>query len=170
MTEEFDLRLRRVEACEAIRKLIATYAIGADRKNDPAILGPLFAPEGVWEAEGVARLAGRDEVAHGLSGLAREFVTWSIHYMISPLIELSEDARSATCRWYLWELCTMNQGGQGAADTWYGGWYDSQLSLHDGVWLFDRVRLDPRIASANETPWSGKCMDEPGLPPPLSTD
>lgn len=153
--DALELRLRRMEACEAIRSLIATYAIGADRKNDPAIMGPLFSANATWEADGIVRLDGREAIAQGLADLAQQFVTWSLHYMISPLIEVDTAAESATCRWYLWELCTMNQG-EGAADTWYGGWYDSRLSLHDGAWLFDWVKLEPRIASPNAVAWTGK--------------
>ena len=154
--DALELRLRRLEAAEAIRKLIASYAVGADRKNDPAIMGPLFSADALWELEGVAHLEGRAAIAEGLSQLATDFVTWSLHYMVSPLIEVDDQAQSATCRWYLWELATMQQDDGQAADTWYGGWYDSRLSLHDGQWLFDWVRLDPRIASPNETPWTGK--------------
>lgn len=152
---ELELRLRRMEACEAIRALIATYAIGADRRNDPAILGPLFSTNAIWEAEGIVRLVGREAIATGLSELAQRFVTWSLHYMISPLIEVDATASTATCRWYLWELCTMDQG-DGPADTWYGGWYDSRLSLEEGLWRFDHVTLDPRLASPNAVAWTGK--------------
>jgi len=60
----------------------------------------------------------------------------------------------------------MNQDGV-AADTWYGGWYDSRLSVHDGIWLFDWVRLDPRIASANDAPWTGKATQAPVMPASL---
>nr|WP_280529595.1 nuclear transport factor 2 family protein [Novosphingobium aerophilum] len=148
--------MRRVEACEAIRKLIATYAVGADRKNDPAILGPLFSAGAEWRLDGVAHLVGREAITSGLSELAQGFVTWSLHYMISPLIELGPDATTATCRWYLWELATMKQDDGSLCDTWYGGWYDGELSQHDGAWLFDRVRLDPRIASPTGAPWTGK--------------
>lgn len=156
----FELRLRRIEACEAIRKLIATYAVGADRRNDPAILGPLFSADAEWELDGVAHLVGRDAIASGLSEIARTYVTWSLHYMASPLIDTAPDARSATCRWYLWELATMKQPDRSEADTWYGGWYDSRLSEHDGVWLFDRVRLEPRIDSPNASPWTGKVQND----------
>ena len=156
MDPAIELRLRRIEACEAIRKLIATYAVGADRKNDPAILGPLFSPGAEWVLDGVAHLVGREQIAAGLSDLAQGFVTWSLHYMVSPLIDLGPDATTATCRWYLWELATMRQDDGSLADTWYGGWYDSTLSLHDGEWLFDRVRLDPRIVSPAAAPWTGK--------------
>jgi SnoaL-like domain len=155
-----ELRLRRVEASEAIRKLIATYAVGADRNNDPAILGPLFSHAAEWQLDGVAHLVGRDVIAEGLSQIARTYVTWSIHYMVSPLIDLADDARSATCRWYLWELATMKQDDGTEADTWYGGWYDSRLSECDGVWLFDHVRLEPRIDSPNANPWAGKVQND----------
>lgn len=156
MDAGLDLRLRRIEACEAIRKLIATYALGADRRNDPAILGPLFSRDAVWELGGVARFTGRDAIAAGLAGLAQRYVIWSLHYMVSPLIDLDEAAHSATCRWYLWELATKTQDNGAAADTWYGGWYDSRLSDHGGIWLFDQVTLDPRIDSPNPVPWTGK--------------
>lgn len=161
-------RLRRMEAFEAIRQLIAKYAVGADRKNDPEILGPLFSDHAVWEADGITHLEGRDAIAAGLSGLADEFVTWSLHYMISPLIAVDESAQTATCRWYLWELCTMKQENGDTADTWYGGWYDSRLSRHGDTWLFDWVRLDPRIASPNDAPWTGKVPLQDNAPSPLA--
>lgn len=160
MEQAILLRLARLEAAEAIRKLIATYAVGADRKNDPAIMGPLFSPQATWELEGVAHLVGRDVIAAGLSELARNYVTWSLHYMVSPLIDVAEDAQTATCRWYLWELATMKQADGSEADSWYGGWYDSKLSQHDGQWLFDHVRLNARIASPNPVPWSGKVYND----------
>lgn len=170
MDDDWEVRLRRMEAFEAIRQLIATYAIGADRKNDPAVLGPLFSANAIWEADGVAHLVGRGAIAAGLSDLANEFVTWSIHYMVSPLISVDDVALTATCRWYLWELCTMKQDGGAAADTWYGGWYDSRLSVNDGAWLFDWVRLDPRIASPNKVPWTGKVYDDGRAPSQLTKD
>ena len=80
--------------------MIATHTIGADRKNDPAIPGPLFCQRRDVELDGVAKYTGREVIAAGLSGLA-SFVTWSLHYMVSPLIEVDDAALTATCRWYL---------------------------------------------------------------------
>lgn len=163
-----ELRLQRLEAAEAIRQLIARYAVGADRKNDPEILGPLFSADAVWEAEGIARLVGRAAIADGLAALAGDFVTWSLHYMVSPHIVVDDSVQSATCRWYLWELCTMKRQDGTTADTWYGGWYDSRLSLRDGTWLFDRVKLEARLASPNSVPWTGKADGTPDAPAPLT--
>lgn len=153
---DLEQRLVRLEAGESIRKLVATYAVGADRKNDPTMLRPLFHPDAVWEADGVGRYEGCDKIAQGLSELGRNFVTWSIHYMISPLIDIDENLRDAKCRWYLWELCTMAQDDGAAADTWLGGWYDSRLSMRDGTWGFDWVKLEMRLTSARSEPWNGK--------------
>lgn len=153
---DIEQRLRRIEACEDIRRLVATYAVGADRKNDPEVLGPLFSDHAEWILEDVAHFNGRAAIQAGLSELARSFVTWSMHYMISPLIEVAAEGTHATCRWYLWELATMRQADGSPADTWYGGWYDSELSVHAGAWLFDRVRLVPRIASPTGEAWTGK--------------
>lgn len=149
-------RLARLEGCEAIRNIIATYAVGADQKNNPDILGPLFHEDAVWEAADVARYEGREAIAEGLAALGQSFVTWSLHYMVSPLINMDASGEAAHCRWYLWELCSMAQDGGSPADTWLGGWYDSRLSARDGRWAFDDVRLDMRLTSPADAPWTGK--------------
>ncbi|MEO0410306.1 MAG: nuclear transport factor 2 family protein [Pseudomonadota bacterium] len=156
MSVDVSRRLERLEAYEAIRQLIATYAVGADRKNDPAILAPLFHDDAVWEADGVARYEGRDVIAAGLSDLGQTFVTWSLHYMVAPKIDVASDVLTASCRWYLWELCTMVQPDGTSADTWLGGWYDSTLSIRSGDWRFDHVTLDMRLQSPRDVPWTGK--------------
>lgn len=137
-------RLAAIEARLAIGDLVSRYALGADRRNDPAILGPLFAPDGSWSSEGFAVLKGREEVARGLAKLAEDAVLWSIHYMMSPIVELAADGRTATCQWYLWELCTM-QTDAGPQDQWFGGWYDSKVTLTDEGWRFQDVKLDVRV-------------------------
>jgi hypothetical protein len=137
-------RLARLEALADITNLVARYALGADRLNDPAIMGPLFTADGTWSAKGFAALEGREAVAKGLSALAADKVLWSIHYMIAPVILLADDSRTGTCQWYLWELCTMQQD-DGPEDQWFGGWYDSQVTLTEEGWQFCKVILDVRV-------------------------
>lgn len=148
-------RLRRVEAKLAIQELIARYAHGADRKNDPAIMGPLFAENGCWSAVGFAALEGREAVAAGLADLARTHVLWSIHYMVSPHIVLGDDLLTARCHWYLWELSTM-QTPNGPEDHWFGGCYESELVCVNGEWLFSKVLLDVRVEGQAIPPWAHK--------------
>lgn len=148
-------RLWNLEARAAIADLIARYARGGDRLNDPSIMGPLFADDGRWEAEGFGVLEGRAAIERGLAEIAASRVRWSIHYMTTPLIELSGDGLTATCHWYLWELCTM-RGQDGTRDEWLGGWYDSELKWTSDGWKFARVRLDIRVQGEAMPPWSLK--------------
>lgn len=148
-------RLQRIEARNEIGDLVARYALGADRKNDPAIMGPLFSRQATWAAEGFAVLEGRDAIARGLAAIAADKVLWSIHFMVAPLITLADDGRSGTCQWYLWELCTM-QGPDGPCDNWLGGWYDSLVAREEDGWKFTRVVLDIRVQGDATPPWSLK--------------
>lgn len=155
--DDLKARLELLEAHAAIGQLIARYAVGADQKNNPEILGPLFTPDGSWEAPGmIDRISGRETVAAALAELGQTFVLWSLHYMVAPVISVSDDRRSATCRWYLWELCTM-RGEDGAdRDTWFGGWYDADAVLSPEGWRFQKVVLHAKLQSPNDVPWTGK--------------
>lgn len=148
-------RLRRIEARNSITDLVARYAHGADRKNDPAIMGPLFADDGVWLAEGFATFTGRAAIEEGLSSIAASRVLWSIHYMVAPLVELADDCLSARCSWYLWELCTM-ETDNGPEDQWLGGWYDSILIWTGDEWKFSKVTLDIRLQGPATPGWTFK--------------
>lgn len=148
-------RLWRIEARAAITDMVSQYARGADRRNDPEILGPLFCEDATWAAEGFAALEGRDAIAQGLAELAESRVRWSIHYMIAPQVELSVDGYRAACHWYLWELCTLETDG-GARDEWLGGWYDSELIWTEDGWKFKAVRLDVRLQGEALPSWTLK--------------
>jgi hypothetical protein len=155
VTEPLARRLDRLESVEAIRALVARYALGADRRNDPEIMGGLFSADGVWEAEGFARYEGRQAIAAGLAAIAAERVLWSLHYMVSPLIELDEAGDGARCRWALWELATMRDEA-GAGDRWLGGAYDASLARTAEGWRFTRVVLDIRLEGRVDPPWAVK--------------
>lgn len=158
-------RLQRIEARAEIGDLVSRYALGADRKNDPAIMAGLFARDATWAAEGFPAFEGRDAIAAGLAEIAARQVVWSIHFMGSPLVTLADDGRSGTCQWYLWELCTMQgqdgQGQDGPCDTWLGGWYDSLVALEEDGWKFTRVLLDIRVQGDAAPPWTLKKAPRP---------
>ncbi len=149
-------RLDRIESIEAIRAMVARYAIGADRRNDPEIMGPLFSEDAVWESEGFSRYVGRSAIAEGLAAIAAERVLWTIHYMVSPLIELDMDGAGARCRWHLWELATMRGEDGAVSDNWFGGWYDARLARTDDGWCFTSVLLDVRLTGRAEPAWDYK--------------
>jgi hypothetical protein len=146
-------RLDRMEAIAAIGDLVARYARGADRRNDRALLGPLYHEQAVWECEGFGRFAGRAAILDAVEAIARERILWSVHYMVAPLIELAADAATATCSWYLWELTKLRGDDGVTRDTWLAGYYDSTVSRGASGWRFDHVRLDVRLISATDAPW-----------------
>ncbi|MFP5465208.1 MAG: nuclear transport factor 2 family protein [Gammaproteobacteria bacterium] len=157
MADDLAARLARLESLEAIRDLIAGYARGADRNNDPAILAPLFAPDATWAAKGFGPFRGRDAIAEGLAATGRTDILWSLHYMISPLIELATDGQTATGSWYLWELATMPGKVANQPDSiWVGGTYQADFCRTDGRWYFHNVWLDIRLATPFEEAWGGR--------------
>lgn len=141
---------RRLADIEAIRGLIAQYAIAADRKNDPAIMRRLFAEDGVWESDGFGRFVGRETICAALSDVARQQILWTLHYMISPSIHVRDD--TADVSWYLWELATIAAEG-GEKSIWCGGTYDAICRRDAGGWLFHELRLNVRLATPFDHPW-----------------
>jgi hypothetical protein len=152
---DLDERLQRIEARQFIEDMLARYAMGGDRKNDPAIMGPLFAEDAVWTCEGFGRFEGRDNITAAVSAFAQTHILWSVHYMVSPLIEIDADLRTARCRWYLWELATVTHEGT-PRDSWLCGWYDSQLRRINERWEFTYVELDIRLLAEASPPWGIK--------------
>lgn len=146
-------QIQQLHDLEAIKGLIARYAIGADRKNDPHIMGPLFAPDAVWECEGFGRFEGRDTIAKALSDVAQQQILWTLHYMVSPSIELAADGNGAEGSWYLWELATVKGAGAEPESVWCGGTYDATFTRRDGAWYFAHVRLNLRLWTAFDRPW-----------------
>ena len=88
LLEGINEKLTHLQDVEEIERLIVSYARGCDRGNDPEIIGPLFTEDGTWECKGFGKYIGRDKLAKGLYGIAGKKIWWSLHYMISPLIDI----------------------------------------------------------------------------------
>lgn len=148
-------RVERLEAIEAVRALIGRYATGADRRNDPAIMQPLFADDAVWEARGFGRCEGAAAIAAHLADIGRRQITWSLHLMGAPWIELAAGASHGRCRWHLWELATMRGDDEGAPDRghWIGGAYEAELVRTDAGWRFRHLLLELSLLSPCADDW-----------------
>ena len=149
-------RIARLEAVVAVTQLVGHYARGADRRNDPVIMAPLFSRDAVWEARGFGSYRGRDVIAAELARIGEEQIVWTLHYMVSPLVEINDDLCTGTCRWYLWELAQVRQDGAEhalPAAHWIGGWYESSVVLEDGQWRFARVLLDLQLMHRHDANW-----------------
>lgn len=153
MTISLDQRVARLESIETIRRLIARYAQGADRRNDPAIMAGLFTADAVWECQGFGRYQGRDDICANLARIGRDEIVWTLHYMAAPIIDVPLGGDWAHCSWWLWELAKMPAAAGGAASNFIGGFYDAQLRDEGQGWRFSSVRLDLKLISPHAPGW-----------------
>lgn len=153
MTDDLAARVARLEAAEQIRQLKARYANVCDTGYDPDRMLPLFTSDAVWD--GGARF-GRYEGIDAVYGFFRDVsgqIVWALHYMIAPIVEVSDDLETATGSWYLWQPCTVvGEGGPQAV--WLTGRYADRYRREDGVWKFSEVLLDCQTVSPFEEGWA----------------
>ncbi len=159
--------VRGLRSQAEIERLIVAYARACDRGNDPLFMRPLFSPDATWECKGFGRYVGRDQVVGGLYAIAGEKIWWSLHYMISPMIDLADDGESATAFWYLWEPSTIPNEVSGTAEAvWIGATYQAALRRIDGQWLFSAIDLMLNMASPLSEGWVNKRFPQGTLKQP----
>ena len=157
LLQEVKQDLGHMRDLDSLQRLIVNYARGCDRGNDPAMIGPLFAEDSTWECKGFGKYVGRDLVARGLHAIAGEKIWWSLHYMISPLIDVDPSGDTATGFWYLWEAATIpNEETNDPEAHWIGGTYDTEMVKRDGEWFFKSMELKLHMASGYGHGWVEK--------------
>lgn len=153
---DLEHRIARLEAIESIKRVIARYARGADRNNDPAIMRPLFTEDAVWESKQYTRVEGREEIVETMSWGGTNIIKWAIHYMISPVIDIHEDLQSASAEWYLWEPMTARHTDGTDADTWSGSVYKAEFKrMGDDSWKIKYLNLDLKLLAKVGESWPG---------------
>ncbi|MDF1817064.1 MAG: nuclear transport factor 2 family protein [Immundisolibacteraceae bacterium] len=146
-------KVQRLLDIEEVKNLIATYARGADRQNDPEIMAPLFSEDAVWECEGFGRYQGRAAIAAGLAETGQRDITWTLHYMISPTVQINDDATTGNGHYYLWELANMRGESGNIEACWAGGTYDVELIKRDDRWFFHFMRLNLKLIAPYDKGW-----------------
>lgn len=148
--------IQRLKDFEEIRTLIAKYGVAADAFSPPEMMRPLFARSAAWHCEALgAHYVGLEEVTKGLARVRERDVLWTMHYNVAPLIELSEDGKSGSASWCLWELARTSLGGSSERqNTWIAGSYQTEVTLEGGTWRFGRMELNLRlVAPAGGAAW-----------------
>lgn len=143
-------------------------------------MAALFADDGELIL-GDDRVQGRDAIAEHLAeargGGRQGLPPGALHtqLLFRPLINVSEDGRTAKGRWWEWSMI----GRFGDSAEWAGGIYENEYVREDGVWKLGRVHYHPMIAGPYETGWRNVdddqkivpyhfTIDETGIPvPPL---
>jgi len=159
--DDLQHRIALLEDREQIRDLIECYAEAADRRNDPELMCELFAESAVWEAPGFGRFEGRSAILNGLSEIAATRLLWTMHYMISPRIKISEDRTVAQVSWRVWELATVAGTNTPQPEAvWGGGSYQVDLARIGDRWRFVYVRLDLELISRYREGWAARRLAE----------
>ncbi len=146
----------RLKNIEAIRTLIAKYAVAADAYSPPAMMRPLFSRSAAWHCDALgAHYDGLEAVTAGLAQVRERAVRWTMHFNVAPLIELTADGTEGTAFWYLWELARTGLDGSTALqNTWIAGSYQAAVLLEGEAWRFGRMELTLRlVAPAGGAAW-----------------
>jgi hypothetical protein len=152
MVDDLAARLDRLEAIEAIRVLKARYADVCDTGYDPVRMRPFFTEDAVWDGgPRFGRHEGVDAICAFFAGVSSQ-ITWALHYMIAPIIEVADDGESATGSWYLLEPCTMATDEGPRAMLLMGRYADRYRKGPDG-WKFTEVRLDAQTITPLDEGW-----------------
>ena len=164
--ENLAARIQRLEEIRAIKDLITRYAKASDKNNDPELMLPLFTEDGALDVgSGYGRYQGHEVLRNFFSGTS-SIISWSLHYNVSPFVELAENGVSAHAFWYLWELANMPDARTGGeVPVWIGGSYTSDLVKEaDGQWRFKEIRLKMELMSPYPEGWVKKPWHDLGRP------
>jgi SnoaL-like domain len=145
-------RLARLEAAEDIRRLKARYAAVCDSGYLPDRMAPLFTEDAVWDGgERFGRYEGIEEIRGFFAGVSGQ-ITWALHYMVAPAIDVADDLVTATGSWYLWQPCTLATD-DGERAVWLAGTYADRYRNEGGEWKFAEVVLACQTISPIEEGW-----------------
>jgi uncharacterized protein (TIGR02246 family) len=139
--EQLTQRLGRLEDVRAIEQLKYQYAAYCDDSYDPDGIASLFTEDGRWVVDGEGgSMDGCEEIKAHFRALS-EKITWALHHVIAPRVELAEDGQSATGYFYLLCLCTIertNDPSEKDAVILTVN-YTDQFVKRDGTWYFHEL-------------------------------
>jgi hypothetical protein len=139
-------RVARLEAVEDIKRLKVRYAKICDAGYSPDLVADIFTEDGVWD--GGEQLGRHEGIAAIRTFFADTKISWALHYMIAPSVEVSDDQQSATGTWYLWEPCTIDDTA-----IWIMARYTDKLRKVDGGWLFSEMLVDSQAVTPVRADW-----------------
>ena len=104
-----EAELSRLRDIRAIEQLKYRYAGYCDDGYDPQGIASLFTEDGLWVVNGIGGdVVGRDAISEHFRTLSGT-ISWALHYVTAPQVELADDGVNAVGRFYLLCLCTVAQ-------------------------------------------------------------
>ena len=148
-----EARLKRLEATEAIRKLIHLYAFYCDNGYDDDSWSQLFTPDGVFDVGELGFCRGTEELRAYMRSLPNE-IHWAHHYMSNEIIDVADDGESGTANWLIWEVATMASDDPDLDDAVVlMGAYRGNAIQTDGTWKFSEVSASFKHMSNLDQGW-----------------
>ena len=152
--ESIESRLARLEDVEAIKNLKARYAYYCDHGYDADGMASLFVEDSLWTSNSFGTYHGRAAIHEFQSKISSE-ILWALHFMICPVVSVSDDGQTASGSWYLIELATMTRatGGDVNDAVVMSAVYNDTFVRENGEWRFKTVSVEFHQVSDLDKGW-----------------
>jgi sugar lactone lactonase YvrE len=162
-------------AYDGTENVSAAYGYYIDDFQWPA-MGAIFAEHGSKQSPFAGYYFGRDRISKAAFTMygntaPKTRAGIAFHWRTQPVINISEDGRSANLRTRLFHPDTGKKGANGRPDIMSGMYPNDQTVLENGIWRLWSLEIDePYFTMAGwKGGWSGVQDKPPGSPrPPLS--
>jgi hypothetical protein len=146
MTADLEQRVARLEAIEEIKRAKERYAKICDAGYSPDEVATVFTEDAVWDG---GDQLGRHE---GIEAIRRFFgetaISWAVHYMIAPAIDVNDDLSAATGTWYLFEPSIIDDTA-----IWIMARYTDKLVREEDGWKFKEMNVEPLAITPTREDW-----------------
>lgn len=131
-------RIQRLEDIRECEQLQYKYEYYLDHSYDGDGIASLFVPDGLWEIKGCGGTAkGHEAIKQHAKNLGKA-IPWGQHNMMTPMVEVSEDGKTATGTFCL--VCMVTMIDNGVEDAYIlVGKYSNKYVKIDGKWLFTEL-------------------------------
>jgi hypothetical protein len=155
--ESLEARLARLEDIEAIKALKARYAYYCDHGYDADGMASLFVEDSTWTSNAFGTYHGREAIRAFQANISSQ-ILWALHFMICPVVDVSDDGQNATGSWYLIELATMVRGSDAPEPdvrdaVVMSAVYNDTFVREDGQWKFKKVEVEFHQVSDLDKGW-----------------
>lgn len=151
--ETLEARVARLEDVKAIETLKYTYAKVLDNGYDPKSVAALFTEDGLWSPGGVGDAKGQASIMEHSKNWGKDII-WVQHNIFSPIIEISEDGKSAQGSFCVICLLTMKADNPDRKASYVlAAKYQDKFVKVNGHWLFSELVGQIRGSAAWNEGW-----------------
>jgi hypothetical protein len=146
-------RLDRLESEREIHALLYRYAELCDAAYDPDGLAALFTDDATWSSRSkdgsvdFGRYQGKEAIRRFFAGVSADLGPMTLHYLLSPRVEIGPDPDSAAGHCYLYAILDQRPSGAAAGSSErerviLAGTYAHRFRRVTGRWLISASACD----------------------------